>query len=115
MKAAVVAMALIVSALAVTLVLADQASAQLPAGCEEYEICIGPTDEGDLDGGEDPIGFPGADGDGNGSGDSDGSLPFTGYPLTGLILMLLILLVTGLAIRSYIAVRARLGSDRAAH
>lgn len=44
---------------------------------------------------------------------NSGTLPFTGYPLTPLILLLLILLLIGLTIRAYIAVRDRLdGSTR---
>jgi hypothetical protein len=40
-------------------------------------------------------------------GDGDGNLPFTGYPVTPLVLLLLALLATGLATRGYAAVRER--------
>ncbi len=44
-------------------------------------------------------------------GGQGGELPFTGYPLTPLILLLLILLAAGLGLRAYVALRDRL-SDR---
>lgn len=90
------------------------ASAQgLPDICEQYpdrSICIGPVEQGGPDDPSDQ--GPSSAGDNNGSGNGDGSLPFTGYPLTGIILLLLILLAAGLAIRGYLAIRDRLGSDR---
>ena len=102
--------------LAIMATMAPSAHAQLPSACEEYpdlEICIGPTDEesaGDDQG-------PGVDGGNNPSannGDGNGSLPFTGYPLTSLILLLLALLVIGLTVRAYAAVRERLRDDASA-
>ena len=85
---------------------AAPASAQSPAACEEYDDPnCGP------DGGEDPIDVPGANGDngtGDGDGDGDGELPFTGYPLTGLILLFLVLLLAGLALRGGAALREKL-------
>lgn len=94
------------------LAFAGPASAQLPAGCSEYDgdICNEPIDDGDEDGDIAPSGGDGGNGDGNGSGDADGNLPFTGYPLTGLILLLLALLAVGLVIRSGTALR-----DKFAH
>ncbi len=82
----------------------------LPAICEDYpdlDVCIGPIEDGVIDG-DDDVG-PGGDegGAGNGSGDGDGALPFTGYPLTGLILLLLILLAAGLTLRGGTALRER--------
>lgn len=97
------------------LVAADQSQAQLPSICEQYpdrDICIGPVDDADENGNDavDPTGA----GDGDGTGDADGSLPFTGYPLTGLILLLLALLLAGLTIRAGVAVRERFsGRDSA--
>ncbi len=110
--------ALVVSCLC--LAWAGSANAQLPSGCVEYDDpCIGPIDEVDEDGDFGP-GFGGGnnpghfgDGDGlahGGSGDADGNLPFTGYPLTGLILLLLVLLLAGLAIRSVVAAREKLAA-----
>ncbi len=90
------------------------ASAQdLPPICDEYPelpVCSedgggdidDPADDdtsGDIDD-ETGAALPGSGGDG-------GSLPFTGYPLTPLLLLLLILLATGLAIRAWIAYRDR--------
>jgi hypothetical protein len=91
------------------LVLASPASAQFPSGCVEYDDdpCIGPIDNVDEDG-NDGVGPGNGFGDGDGSGDADGKLPFTGYPLTGLILLLLVLLAVGLTIRSGTALRDKL-------
>jgi hypothetical protein len=41
-------------------------------------------------------------------GDGAGELPFTGYPVTPLILLFIMLLVAGLGTRGYIAIRQRL-------
>jgi hypothetical protein len=100
------------------LAFANSASAQFPSGCFEYEDpCIGGTDEAGENGGAGPGGGgghngfgPGGDGDGNGgsgTGDADGKLPFTGYPLTSLILLLLVLLASGLVIRGGTALREK--------
>ena len=40
-------------------------------------------------------------------GDGDGNLPFTGYPVTPLVLLLLALLAAGVATRGFVAVRDR--------
>jgi hypothetical protein len=40
-------------------------------------------------------------------GDGDGSLPFTGYPVTPLVLLLLGLLAAGAATRGFVAARDR--------
>jgi len=98
---------LFLAALSLSLAFSSQASAQLPAACEQYpdlDICIDPTVD---DGENDDVG-PGAGNDANGTGDGDDTLPFTGYPLTSLILLLLALLITGLTVRAYIGVRDRL-------
>ena len=81
---------------------ASTASAQLPAICEEYpnaDVCDDDPTGGDNLG-------PSAGGDG--TGESGGSLPFTGYPLSALIIFLLALLVAGLALRAFLAARSRL-------
>jgi len=93
----------------VSLIGAAPAGAQLPDICDQYpdnEVCDDPIDDGGPDGG--PGGDDGDDG-GSGKGDGDGSLPFTGYPLTTLILLLLILLAAGLLARAAAAARDRLG------
>lgn len=95
------------------LVLAPAAQAQddLPPICEDYpdlDVCNPepqppePPDDGDD--GDGDVGPAGA----GGGGDGDGSLPFTGYPMTDLLLLLLALLVAGLTIRALIAARERL-------
>ncbi len=98
-------LALIVSGLA-----ASQASAQ--AICTQYpdlpECQDDEDDDDDDDEGGDDDGGPGPSaGGGAADGDADGSLPFTGYPLTLLILLLLLLLAIGIAIRMYLAARER--------
>ncbi len=102
-QAAVVVMALAL-ACGFGLIQANTASAQLPAICEQYpdlDICIGPTDNAQDDG---DFG-PGAGNGGN--GDSNGTLPFTGYPMNALMLLLVALLAAGLGTRGYVAVRER--------
>lgn len=46
-------------------------------------------------------------------GSDNGTLPFTGYPLSPLVLVLLILLIAGFTVRAYLAVRDKLASERA--
>ena len=92
----------------VGLAFAGPASAQMPSGCVEYDDDCDQGPGGG--GGNNPFGDGDGSGDRDGSGDADGKLPFTGYPLTGLILLLLILLAVGLAIRSGTALR-----DKFAH
>lgn len=88
------------------------ASAQ-SAFCQQYPndpSCIGPIDDDDQDDEDDVVVLdpvPGGAGDGA-SGASSGELPFTGYPMTPLLLLLLALLATGLAIRGYLAARKRI-------
>ncbi|GEM_PF-3077918 len=90
--------------------LAAKAHAQA-AACPQYNPNCGgghkpPGGQGNQGGGALPSG--GAAGPVGGQG---GELPFTGYPLTPLILLLLILLAAGLGLRAYVALRDRL-SDR---
>lgn len=99
----------------------DTAFAQQGAGTQYPDGDVGPGGGGggdsDLlpDGGEcENPPCDGGPGDGSGpsagSGagdDGGGNLPFTGYPLSTLILILALLLIAGLAVRSYIAVRDR--------
>lgn len=97
---------------ALTAVAAPEASAQLPSVCEQYpnlpQCDLGP---GETE--EPPIGGPSAGPTGGpASLGGQGELPFTGYPLTALILLLIVLLLVGLALRSYLAVRDRITSNR---
>lgn len=101
--------------LGISAVMAAPAQAQgaPPEICDEYpnlDVCDD-DDGGDGNDNDDDFG-PGGGGDddlGSGTGDSDGSLPFTGYPLSGLILLLLALLALGFAIRGGVALRDRFG------
>ncbi|MGH2954141.1 MAG: hypothetical protein ACRDK9_08995 [Solirubrobacterales bacterium] len=117
-------------ALALGAALADSAAAQQPAICDQYPQlpqCGGsegaggggggdegnPLDQGqspasDEGAGAGPGAFPGAGGPTAGAGGgTGGELPFTGYPLTPLLLILLILLAAGLMIRTYLGARDR--------
>lgn len=100
---------------ALGLVAAAPASAQggLPAICDEYpnlpecQPLPQPPDDDprpDADDDEGPSAGVGATG---GGGSGDGKLPFTGYPVTGLVLLLLGLLTLGLMIRGAVALRER--------
>src|SRR5687768_13858096 len=106
------------------------APAQVPAGADEYipddpgcpddmgATVSGTTtcpDDKDVKGDND-TGVPGSDGDGDGdsegllastSGGDGGSLPFTGYPLTAMVLVALALLLAGALLRAGIAIRER--------
>ena len=104
-------------ALGLTAVLAPSAGAQSPGSdfCQEYPNVpgcdTGPTDEGGSnpnDNGTTPVSGEGP----TASADTGDELPFTGYPLTALILLLIVLLLVGLSIRGYLAIRARLGDER---
>ncbi len=110
-----------IALLAATFVLAipGSAAAGQPAICAQYPDLPqceeddagggGNENENDGDGdGDDPVGG------GGGTGNADGGdLPFTGYPLTPLLALLLALLVAGMAIRAYLIVRDRLRVDSA--
>jgi hypothetical protein len=90
---------------------ADPASAQQAPICAEYPglpQCEEPTaGGGDAAGGDNGGAANAVPGSGGATGEADGTLPFTGYPLTPLLLLLLLLLVTGLTIRAYLAIRDR--------
>jgi hypothetical protein len=114
----VVAALCALGALLIAAVAADRASAE-PAICSEYPgltQCEQPTTGGgDTGGGLNPADgggavsppIPGAGGPSAAGGGASGALPFTGYPLTPVILLFLALLVAGLAIRGYVALRER--------
>jgi hypothetical protein len=94
---------------------ADRASAQVPAICDEYPglpQCEQGSGGGGGGGGANPTSGAGQNGIPGGGGatadDTGGTLPFTGYPLTPLLLLLLVLLAAGLTIRAYLAIRDRL-------
>jgi hypothetical protein len=55
-------------------------------------------------------GVPGSADTATGSAATAGELPFTGYPLTPLVLFLVILVTGGLTIRAYVAARDRLAA-----
>jgi len=104
-------LAALLAVLTLGLVKAQAASAAPPI-CDQYPslpIC----EQGHHGGGNhhgNPAGGPAGLG-GNGptanQGSASGELPFTGYPLTPLILLLLALLVIGLTIRTYLYARDR--------
>jgi hypothetical protein len=119
LTAAVAAFALVLAGMTLLLAVnASSASAQLPAICQQYPDLpqcqeptgpTGPTGAGPTG----PTGIGPTTDEGPTAGvTTGGELPFTGYPLTGLILLLLVLLLAGLAIRTYLAVRGRItGSE----
>jgi hypothetical protein len=92
--------------------------AAAPAGaqsiCQQYPNapeCDGDVGPGGGNGGNDNLPFLNGGSNPSGDfGDGNGKLPFTGYPLTPLILLFLILLAAGLATRTYVAVRGRLAA-----
>lgn len=97
----------ILLALVALAVAAAPANAQLPDICDQYPnlpVCQAPDDADD----EVPAGPTGEPGDREG-----GTLPFTGYPLTPLILLALLLLLLALLIRAYAEVRERWRSGAA--
>ncbi len=101
--------AALVAALAFTAATASIASAQGSGSdlCAEYPDLPGCADDPSAN--PDP-----AVADGPSATVAGDDLPFTGYPLTALILLLLALLLVGLAIRGYLAVRERTAGNRAA-
>jgi hypothetical protein len=100
--------AMLVSVFALSAIAASDASASEPAICTQYpDLPQCQPDATDPPVAADPTAGPSAD-------VAADNLPFTGYPLTALILLLLTLLLVGLAIRAYLAVRDRIASDRAA-
>ena len=113
----VLALLAALAAFAATALAPGSASAQ-SAFCQQYPNDPSCLDEGggggdDDDDDDDAVGVgPGA-GVATGTGDPSGNLPFTGYPLSPLILLLLALLAIGLTVRTYIAIRDRMRGRRA--
>lgn len=68
-----------------------------------------PTAEGSdpIAAGDAQSGIPAAGGPSAATGATGGALPFTGYRLTPVILLFLALLVAGLTVRAYVAIRDR--------
>jgi hypothetical protein len=112
---ALVAMVALASASAVV---PATAGAQDPAACQQYPTSdcgdAGPANGGgDTSPGIGPGGGAGApSAAGTDSGSSHGTLPFTGYPMTPLLLLVLALLAAGLMLRAALAVRDRLRAGR---
>lgn len=98
---------------------ATTAQAQgLPAICDQYpdlpQCQVDPDPDPDPNPNPPDIG-PNAGGDGDGTGAAAGSeLPFTGFPITPLVLILILLLLAGLTLRAYLAMRERRISKRSA-
>ena len=102
-------------AVAAVLLLPQAAQAQLPAICDQYPD-LPQCEEGGGGGGGGDENPSGDEGPGGGSGNlpsgeadagAQGDLPFTGYPMTAILLLMLALLVMGLIIRSVVAIRDR--------
>ena len=101
------------------IVLAFAPSASAQSICDEYPDlpqCVDPGDgggenpgDGDDEGDEDDV--AGGAGPTADLGDGTGELPFTGYPVTPLVLFLLALLAAGVILRSYLYLKQRL-ADR---
>jgi hypothetical protein len=89
------------------------ALAQAPAICDQYpNLPQCEEDEGDEDEDDENQGPGAGSGDGPSAPDAAGALPFTGYPLTALILFMLALLAVGVATRAYLALRTRRGISK---
>jgi hypothetical protein len=118
----------LLAAAVLLLVLPAAASAQTAAGADEYipddpgcSVDMGATVSGTTDcpddkdvKGDNDTGVPSSDDDGDSegllastSGGDGGSLPFTGYPLTSMVLVALALLLAGALLRAGIALRER--------
>jgi hypothetical protein len=102
------------AALAFGAATADRASAQFqPDICSQYPGVPQCQESAGGGGGSGPGGGSAAIPGGGESGSASnvgtkGTLPFTGYPINALILLLLVLLASGLTIRAYVAIRDRL-------
>ncbi len=132
-RMAAIAALVALATLALAAATADRASAEA-AICAEYpgltqcdQPVGGDAETGDdvsptgtgadpTTGGGTPSAIPGAGGPSAAAGGAGarGALPFTGYPLTPVILLLLALLVAGLTVRAYVAIRDR-AQARATH
>lgn len=111
----------LVAALVAGAVAVPHASAQgTDPVCEEYPN-LPQCEEGETDDGEDdaddredqddqasPV--PGGGGPTASDSGGGGNLPFTGYPVSSLVLLLIALLAVGAALRGYLAIRERLAS-----
>lgn len=76
----------------------------LPPTSPDPEDEADDEDEGEQQAGVPPAGGPSA------TSPVSGELPFTGYPLTSLVLVLGILLLAGLSLRAYLALRGRVSA-----
>lgn len=104
----------LLGACALLLVAAAPAGAQSSAFCQQYPN--DPTCVDDITGGGDPDNDDvGADtGGGNspiGAGNATSQLPFTGFPLTPALLLMLLLLAAGIALRTAVWLRERHASS----
>ena len=104
------AAAVVLSMLAFSAIASTASAQSQPPVCAEYPDlpeCQEPTgEEGAAD-----DGAPGAGGGPTADSGAGGNLPFTGYPVTGLVFLLVALLLVGLAIRSYLAIRDRIAGE----
>lgn len=80
--------------------------------CEEDQVDDGEDDEADDRDGQDDeaTALPGGGGPTASGSGGGGNLPFTGYPVSSLVLLLIALLAAGAALRGYLALRERLAS-----
>jgi hypothetical protein len=114
MRVAVVAVALALGTLGLAAIFTSSASAGTAPICAQYPDLPQCSGNGGGGGGgdqsSDALGALGGDNQAT-AGTSEGSLPFTGYPLTALLLLFVILLAAGLAIRAYVALRDRVAGE----
>jgi hypothetical protein len=108
--------ALAAALFALTLVFATSDASAQSAFCQQYPN--DPSCQGDIGptGGDDVL-LPFGDATGGPTGATDGvgsgELPFTGYPLPGLLLLMLLLLALGIALRTAVAARERMRARHA--
>jgi hypothetical protein len=94
----------------VVLAPAGASAAGPPAAVDQYTGPTGPTGGTGPQGGQGAAGNAGAAGENAaaGGGGGGGKLPFTGYPLTTLLVIMAALMATGLIIRTGVAANDRL-------